>query len=531
MKFLLVGINSKFIHSNLAVHSLKNYVDENSDFGSCIEIKEYTINQRKEEILASIFKENPDYIGFSCYIWNWSMVRELLVEIPKLLPETEVFLGGPEVSYDDNVIFENFPGVSAVIVGEGEKTILELVEKYCIPENREPLSSIKGLKLPSGMTGYREVMSMDEVPFSYEKELFEHKIVYYESSRGCPFRCGYCLSSIDKDMRFRSLENVFKHLDIFLNSKVPQVKFIDRTFNSNHNHSTKIWQYIQEHDNGVTNFHFEIAADIMTDEEIDIISRMRPGLVQLEIGVQSTNEKTLREINRYVNTSHIKEVTSKLLKPHNAHVHLDLIAGLPFEDYESFKKSFDEVFNMNPHQLQLGFLKVLKGTVIESKIDEYEIKFLDTPPYEVLSTKWISYGDIIKLKKIEEVLEIYYNSAQFTNTLPVLMKEFESPFAFFDALACYFDENDYFVKTPARSRRYDILLEFSKKLYLWTNEEKNGEECSDERIEEIRDLLTLDYYLREKPKSKPDFVRRIPDLEFDYEHRDPITYNALILTK
>lgn len=524
MKFLLVGINSKFIHSNLAVHSLKHYVDDNSEYGNMVEVREYTINQRKEEILASIYKENPDYIGFSCYIWNWSMVREILMEIPKLLPNTEVFLGGPEVSYDRDDIFDKYPTIRAIIVGEGEKTFLEIIENYCIPNinGTANLENIRGLKLPTGYTKSQEIMSMDEVPFSYDRELFENKIIYYESSRGCPFRCSYCLSSIDKDMRFRSLDKVYEHLDVFLKDKVPQVKFIDRTFNANHQHSTSIWNYILEHDNGVTNFHFEIAADIMTDEEIEIISKMRPGLVQLEIGVQSTNEKTLREINRYVNTEHIREVTQKLLKPHNAHIHLDLIAGLPFEDYESFKNSFNEVFSMNPHQLQLGFLKVLKGTVIETKIDEYEIKFLDTPPYEVLSTKWIDYGSILKLKKIEEVLELYYNSSQFTNTLPYLMGAFDTPFDFFDALANYYEEHEYFIKSPARSKKYDILLDFGGQIYP----------CEDKYLckwEKIRELLTLDYYLREKPKSKPDFVKEVPEIEFDYEHRDPITYNARIL--
>lgn len=519
MKFLLVGINSKFIHSNPAVYSLKSYVTNEIDLipNADVEIAEYTINQRCEEILSDIFERRPDYIGFSCYIWNRSMVCELLDEIPKVLPGTEVFLGGPEVSFEKTDIFTQKPCVKAIMLGEGEETFRQLLTEYCIPKGEnESLRKIPGLLLPDGTTSERGILDMDDVPFFYDKDIFSNKIVYYESSRGCPFRCSYCLSSIDKDMRYRSLDKVFEHLDTFLKSEVPQVKFIDRTFNSNPKRALEIWKYILKNDNGVTNFHFEIAADIMTDEQIDVISRMRTGLIQLEIGVQSTNEKTLKSINRFVDTEHIKKVVGKLQAANNTHIHLDLIAGLPYENYESFQKSFNDVFDMRPNQLQLGFLKVLKGTMMAKQTEEYGIKHCSAPPYEVLSSRWISYEEILKLKRIEEVLELYYNSAQFVNSVDCLLKEFDTAFDFFDALAKYYVSKGYFIKSPARSRKYDILLEFT-------------EQINPQLKEKIRELLTLDYYLRENPKSKPDFVKEVPKMKFDYTRRNPLTNNATLM--
>lgn len=517
MKFLLVAINSKYIHSNPAVYSLKAYAG--ASYEEELVIKEYTINQRTEEILASIYEENPDYIGFSSYIWNWKTITELLSEIPKILPKVGVFLGGPEVCSKNEEIFERFSNVKALIIGEGEATFKEVVS-ICHDGNESRLKSVKGLLLADGFTGERESLDMDEVPFFYESESldgFENRILYYESSRGCPFRCSYCLSAIEKTTRLKDFDIVKKELDFFLRNKVRQVKFIDRTFNANHEHACSIWKYITENDNGVTNFHFEIAADIMTEEEIELISSMRPGLVQLEIGVQSTNEKALKAVNRYADMKHIKEVVEKLLQKHTAHIHLDLIAGLPYEDYESFKKSFNEVFLMHPDQLQLGFLKVLKGAPIEKEAEEFGIKYLSAPPYEVLETKWISYKELVILKKVEQMLETYYNSAQFTKALPFLLDKFDTPFDFFFSLSEYYLKKEYFSKSPARSKRYEILLEFAE------------EEFGNYVKEELRKELTVDYYLREKPKSKPDFVREIPmNIKFDYEHRNPITYNATI---
>lgn len=507
MKFLLVGINAKYIHSNPAIYSLRAYAGE--EYKDNIELAEYTINNRKEEILADIYGKSPDVIGFSCYIWNFRLVKELLEDISKVLPKAEVWLGGPEVSFDGPSLLEKYPAVKGIMTGEGEAAFKEVLAYYVrrtvnSGEDDDLLRSIKGLVLREGRTGEREPMDLDELPFLYDRlDDFQNKIIYYESSRGCPFRCSYCLSAIDKTVRLRSMDKVKRELQFFLDQKVPQVKFIDRTFNCNHEHALEIWHYIKENDNGFTNFHFEIAADIMTEEELNLLSAMRPGLVQLEIGVQSTNEITLREINRFVNTEHIAKVVEVLRQKENIHIHLDLIAGLPYEDYDSFVKSFNEVYAMKPEQLQLGFLKVLKGSPMEAKAGEYGIAYQTRTPYEVLSTRWLSYEQILRLKKVEEMVELYYNTNQFRHMLPILEKEFSGPFAMFEALAEYYEKMGYFVNAPARSSRYEVLLAFAC--------EKNGG-----RAELYKELLTFDFYLREKAKSRPSYA---PDQE---KYRDRI---------
>lgn len=495
MKFLLVGINAKYIHSNPAIYSLKAYAGE--EFAQNIELTEYTINNRKEEILADIFRRKPDVIGFSCYIWNFGMVQELLLELPKLLPGTDIWLGGPEVSFDGAKLLAKYPGVTGIMSGEGEQTFKELLVYYeGIIGN---MADIKGLILRNGATAQREPLDMDTLPFLYDDlSVFDNKIIYYESSRGCPFRCSYCLSAIDKNVRIRNFSTVKQELKFFLEHQVPQVKFIDRTFNCNHEHAMNVWKYIMENDNGVTNFHFEIAADIMTGEEIALLKQMRPGLVQLEIGVQSTYKPTLREINRFVNTAHIAKVVQELHESENIHIHLDLIAGLPFEDYETFAKSFDEVYRMEPEQLQLGFLKVLKGSPMEDRAEQYGIAYQSMPPYEVLYTKWLSYEDLLQLKQIEEMVELYYNSNQFRYTLRVLVTCFDGPFAMFEAMAAYYAEKGYFVQAPARGYRYQVMLDFACK----TDPDKE---------DLYRELLTYDYYLREKAKSRPDFAKNLDE--------------------
>ena len=497
MKFLLVGINAKYIHSNPAIYSLRAYAGE--EYKENIELAEYTINNRKEEILADIYGKKPDVIGFSCYIWNFRLVKELLEDISKVLPKAEIWLGGPEVSFDGPSLLEEYPAVKGIMTGEGEATFKEVLTYYVkrtvnSDEDDDLLRGIKGLVLREGRTGEREPLDLDELPFLYDRlDDFQNKIIYYESSRGCPFRCSYCLSAIDKTVRLRSMDKVKKELQFFLDQKVPQVKFIDRTFNCNHEHALEIWRYIKENDNGVTNFHFEIAADIMTEEELSLLSVMRPGLVQLEIGVQSTNEITLREINRFVNTGHIAKVVEVLRQKENIHIHLDLIAGLPYEDYDSFVKSFDEVYAMKPEQLQLGFLKILKGSPMEAKVGEYGIAYQERTPYEVLSTRWLSYEQVLRLKKVEEMVELYYNTNQFRHMLPILEQEFSGPFAMFEALAEYYDKMGYFVNAPARSSRYEVLLAFAC--------EKNHS-----RTELYKELLTFDFYLREKAKSRPTYA-------------------------
>jgi radical SAM superfamily enzyme YgiQ (UPF0313 family) len=555
MKILLAAINAKYIHSNPAVHILRAYAKE---WREQIEVMEYTINQQTQDILADIYKKKPDVIAFSCYIWNWKVVAALLSELPKVLPDVQIWLGGPEVTYDAPERLAQYPCLTGIMIGEGEETFAELAEYYCARDQKR-LTEIKGLCLPkSGYTGEREPLDMDRIPFIYEDlSAFEHKILYYETSRGCPFSCSYCLSSIDKKVRFRSLSLVKEELQFFLDHKVPQVKFVDRTFNCSHAHAISIWSYILEHDNGVTNFHFEISADLLNEEELSLLSRMRPGLVQLEIGVQSTNGNTIREIHRTMDLARLKGIVDRIHAMHNIHQHLDLIAGLPYENFESFVQSFNEVYAMRPDQLQMGFLKVLKGSYMETQLEQYELQYTAAPPYEVLSTKWLGYGEILCLKKVEQMVELYYNSNQFTHTLAVLEHVFESPFSMFDALGDYFENKNLFINKPARVYRYDVLLGFA----AWRDPD---------REELYRELLTFDLYLRENAKSRPAFAKDITPyrdelhrlepnrknhidifhypvwlagscesalrdvqkgiyyVSFDYDHRDPLSGNSVI---
>ena len=584
MKVLLAAINAKYIHSNLGIYSLKTYGEKMlKEWGLAeqaeISLAEYTINHQMEQILQDIYKRKPDVIGFSCYIWNISYVKVILADIKKVLPDVKIWAGGPEVSYHGEAFLKEEPAVDLVMMGEGEITFAHFLKALL---EGEDLKQVPGLMVRNADgtftdTGFRQVMDMSQIPFPYAfmdmKEL-EHRIIYYESSRGCPFSCAYCLSSIDKKLRFRSLDLVLPELEWFLQAKVPQVKFVDRTFNCKKSHAMAIWQYIRDHDNGVTNFHFEIAADLLDKDELDLLSTMRPGLVQLEIGVQSTNEKTLEAIRRKTDIEEIREITETINSWHNIHQHLDLIAGLPWEDLESFKKSFNDVYEMEPEQLQLGFLKVLKGSYMEELIPDCDLLYSAAPPYEVLCTKWLSYGDVLELKDIEEMTEVHYNSRQFTCTLKELEKEFDTPYEMFSFMAGYYNKNHLFGISHSRIARYEILWKIIQERL-----EKNGK-CEtqamaenvniSEKLELYRDLLMTDLYLRENVKSRPtfardlsgskDFVReffqkeeKTPEhlsgyegydsrqmakmahleplrdgtyLLFDYKKRDPLSYNA-----
>lgn len=496
MKVELVALNSKYIHSNPALYSLYSYaVKEHPEFADIIKITEYTINNRKEDILKGLYRERADVIAISCYIWNFSMVKELLYDIHTIMPDTWILLGGPEASYQTGEIYKEFPFIKAIMVGEGEVTFLKLMELIAFAgKYEEKLKDISGLSLKDLSTGERELADLSTVPFIYDDlTKFKNRIIYYESSRGCPYRCSYCMSSIDKTTRFRDVSLVKKELQYFLDHKVPQVKFVDRTFNCNHEHAYAIWQYIHENDNGVTNFHFEIAADILKEDELLLLNRMRPGLVQLEIGVQTTNEETLREIDRYMNISKLKEIVKRLKENRNIHIHLDLIAGLPREDYLSFVNSFNEVYMMQPHQLQLGFLKVLKGSKMYDMAEEYGLIYSKNAPYEVIRTDWISYEEILSLKEVEEMVEMYYNSCQYRHIIPLLVKESASPFAFYRELADYYLEKGYDVNTPSRIGKYMVLLEFAVMRHP-------------EREDLYKEALIFDLYLRENLKARPPFA-------------------------
>ena len=541
MKILLAACNAKYIHSNLAVYDLKAY---SSDYDEHVILREYTINQPKDEILKDIYSSGADVVCFSCYIWNISFVRELIRDLVKILPKTAFWAGGPEVSYDAEKFLTEMPEMTGVMVGEGEKTFHDLLEFYI--DGKDSLEEISGIAYRTGdkiiHNGWRELMDLSAIPFVYEHlEKFENRIIYYESSRGCPFSCSYCLSSIDKKLRFRDLELIKKELQFFLDHRVPQVKFVDRTFNCKHEHAMTIWKYILEHDNGVTNFHFEISADLLREEEMELMSQMRPGLIQLEIGVQSTNPETIRAIHRHMDLKKLEHCVNRVHSFRNIHQHLDLIAGLPYEDYDTFHQSFNDVYQMKPDQLQLGFLKVLKGSLMQKEAEVYGIVYKEKEPYEVLSTNWLTYGEVLKLKMVESMVEVYYNSGQFWHTLEYLVPFEKDAFTFYEKLGSFYEKKGYSEISHSRMRRYEILLEYLQ-------------EETDVPTEVAAQKMLYDLYLREKLKKRPVFapdqkqyetavwnyrknnqVSKTAHIEvfengtvilFDYEKRDPLSNNA-----
>lgn len=501
MKILLTAINAKYIHSNLAIYSLRACAGE---YKSQIELAEFTINNQKDYILEEIYKRKPDILCFSVYIWNLDYVESVAREFKKICPDTPVWVGGPEVSYEVEDFLTSHPEIDGVMIGEGEETFREVCGYYA---GNRGLDDIQGIAYRDNngirVTESRAIMDMSRIPFCYDTmEDFSNRIIYYESSRGCPFSCSYCLSSVDKSLRFRDTELVKKELLFFINQKVPQIKFVDRTFNCNHAHAMEIWRFIKEHDNGVTNFHFEISADLINEEELKLISDMRPGLIQLEIGVQSTNEVTIKEIHRTMKLERLKEVVRAIQSGANVHEHLDLIAGLPYEDYDSFARSFDEIYELKPNQLQLGFLKVLKGSFMYDHAKEYGIIYHDRPPYEVLSTKWISFDDVLRIKKVEEMLEVYYNSGQFEITMKLMDVLYDSAFDFFQRLGDFYEEKGYLAMSHSRIRRCEILLEFMQAEL----QAKAGERKQSDIVKMLEEALIFDLYYRENCKSRPGWA-------------------------
>ncbi|MCF0142302.1 MAG: DUF4080 domain-containing protein, partial [Parasporobacterium sp.] len=461
-----------------------------------VEIKEFTINQQREHILRDIYELRPDVTAFPCYIWNIEYVCAVAGELKKVRPDMKIWLGGPEVSYNAEEFMKAHCWADVIMRGEGEETFSELCRAkeaeypfikgltyraeghaYPGPKGNAPKAGnvLETMEKPAQPDAFktgqiistmdRKLLDMDRIPFPYNDENLPEnsRIIYYESSRGCPFSCSYCLSSEDKCLRYRSLEKVFDELQFFIDREVPQVKFVDRTFNVNRDRTRGIWEYLIAHDKGITNFHFEISADLLDEEELAIISRMRPGLIQLEIGVQSTNPETLRAIGRNMNLNKLKANVAAVKSFGNVHQHLDLIAGLPFEDIESFRKSFNDVYAMGPAQLQLGFLKVLKGTRMEKEFASYGGVCTEAPPYEVLKTDMLKFEDVLRLKKIEEMVELYANSGQYSRTLPLLMSRWEATaFDFFDRLGDYFSDHGLFSMAHSRLNKYSFILKFAE---------------------------------------------------------------------
>lgn len=533
MKILLTAINAKYIHSNLAVYSLQAYA---AAHGHKIERAEYTINNQLEDILEKIYCQKPDILLFSCYIWNVEYVKELVSEFHKLRPEVPIWVGGPEVSFETERFLKENPAITGIMMGEGERTLTELCEYFeqceqdaqSLSQNRdearnetagagmeyekksgaftelneEMLKKIDGISYRRSdgtvaIQPLRSLLPMDELPFCYANlKDFEHRIIYYESSRGCPFNCSYCLSSVDKKLRFRSLSLVYKELQFFIDAKVPQVKFVDRTFNCQHEHAMGIWKYIKEHDNGITNFHFEISADLLREDELELISDMRPGLIQLEIGVQSTNGDTIREIHRTMRLEEVYRAVNRVKAGKNIHQHLDLIAGLPFEDYQRFQQSFNDIYALHPQQLQLGFLKVLKGSYMYEHAQEYGLVYRSRPPYEVMASKWVSYDEMLEIRLVEEMLELHYNSGQFLTYLAVLEWKYDSTFQMFLDMGHFYREHGYLDCSHSRVRRTEIVQEFA-------------EIVDPERRDIYREALIFDLYKIEKSKSRPFWAKNV----------------------
>ena len=537
MKVIMTAINAKYIHSNLAVYSLQAYAKQP---GVELVIKEYTINQYTDYIVRDLYLQKGDMYVFSCYIWNIEQVLQVAGELKKVYPDVPIWAGGPEVSYDADKVLRECRYLTGVMIGEGEETFRELVAGKMLQE-------IKGIAYPEGddivFTAPREQINMDAVPFVYEDmTAFENKIIYYETSRGCPFSCSYCLSSVDKRVRFRSWKLVQKELQFFLDHKVKQVKFVDRTFNCNKQHANTIWKYLAEHDNGITNFHFEVSADLLGEAELEIFSAMRPGLIQLEIGVQSTYEPTIREIHRTMNLAQLSNMVSKVKALGNIHQHLDLIAGLPYETFDLFRQSFADVYAMKPDQLQLGFLKVLKGSHMYENQEMYGIICQSRAPYEVMATKWLDYEQIIQLKGIEEMVEVYYNSNQYQVSVSYLVQFYDNPFDFYKELAEYYVMRHLEDKNHSRLARYEYLRDFAL--------ERLGN-CLDREC--LDEALLYDLYLREDVKKRPDWAPKhtVHQKEFhrylkshgllgkahiepfkkklvlfDYSERSPLTHDA-----
>lgn len=526
MKILLIAVNAKYIHSNLAVYSLRAYAKA---YRNQIRIAEFTINNYADDILQAIYREKPDFIGFSCYIWNIGMIDRLCGELRKVLPEVKLWLGGPEVSYDAEDHLKTHKAIDGVMIGEGEETFLELLDYYIGGEST--LEQIKGIAYKKSasregchrekqvieagfrdpctetfkevtVTPLRRALDINILPFPYDNmEDFKNKIIYYETSRGCPYSCSYCLSSIDKKVRLRNISLVKEELAIFLKYKVPQVKFVDRTFNCSRDHALAIWRFIKENDNKVTNFHFEISADILGEEEIRLLGTMREGLVQLEIGVQSTNTETVKAIRRQMKFERLRLAAGEIHKGRNIHEHLDLIAGLPYEDMESFKNSFNEVYALRPDQFQLGFLKVLKGSAMHRESREWGIVYQSSPPYEVLYTRWLSYDDILVLKAVEDMVEIYYNSGQFEYAVRYMEHFFPTSFDLYKQLGGYYERKNLRGINSSRLKRYEILIGFMEEI-----RKTGGGGTCDINMEAFRSILVHDLYLRENLKSRPPFA-------------------------
>jgi radical SAM superfamily enzyme YgiQ (UPF0313 family) len=500
-KILLSAVNAKFIHSNLAVRYLKKYCENQIEE---IAIAEFSINDNFSSILKKLYGSEADIYGFSCYIWNISLILSLCSSLKKAKPEALIILGGPEVSYDPAKVLADNSFIDYVVIGEGEATLLDLLG--CITAGGSNQSSIPGIAFREGstiaVTDSRPLIpTLDVLPFPYDSfDGFENKIVYYETSRGCPFNCQYCLSSTIHGVRYLSMERLQQDIKSFVNAGIRQVKLVDRTFNCDIGRSVKIMEYIIKL-NANTNFHFEIAADLINEEFLETVKKAPEGMFQFEIGVQSTNSKTLSEIKRKTDFDKVSSNVARLVSYKNAHIHLDLIAGLPYEDMKSFAKSFNDVYALRPDMLQLGFLKLLKGSGLREGCAGYGIEHHDFPPYEVIKTDWLPFKELLVLKDIEHVLEQYYNSGRFRNTLDFLLQSVSTdPFVFYLRMSEFWNAEGHFNSSKSINELFTILKQFATDIFK--------ERLNSDRLSLLNEYLKLDWLLYSRSGSMPQVIER-----------------------
>ena len=496
MKILLTTLNSKFIHTCLSIRYLKSYC---KDKFPGIYIEEYTINQNTDYIAREIYKQSPDIVAFSSYIWNMTETLEIAEILKTVNPNIIIILGGPEVTYNGEEVLRDNSFIDYIIFGEGEETLKHLLSTI---EDKGDFKLVEGIiykeKEKICINAPRPlIQDLDSIssPFDDDIETFKNKIAYFESSRGCPFNCQFCLSSSIKGVRFFSLERAKSDLKKLIDIGVDQIKFVDRTFNAKKGYAMEIMNFIREQNTKGINFHFEVTAHLVDDEMLVFLENVEEGLFQFEVGVQSTNAQTLEAIDRTTDFEKLSRVVNRINSFKNIHLHLDLIAGLPYENYESFRNSFNDVYALNPHKLQLGFLKVLRGSGLWDKTDEYGFKFIDVAPYEILETAYISYGEISRLKDLEDMVEKYGNEWYFKNTIDYIIKHyFETPFDFFEGFASYWESKEYHKVSHSRRALYEKLYEFI------------AETLDIDKLL-VANLIKYDFLLNNKTATLPEFLR------------------------
>lgn len=510
MRILLTSVDSKFIHSNLALRYLEKIGKEASE-DVCL--YETTINEDVDYVLADLISYHPDLLVFSCYIWNISMIKQLISAFSKVFPDTLILCGGPEVAYDA----ENFLDSTAahgVMAGEGEAIFPNLLKTLRIAQNEgakkteerlKALEAVPGLYL-KGLdnkvkhTGKVDLIDMKEVPFPYDQKSLaglKNRIIYYEGQRGCPYECSYCLSSIDRHLRHKPVAMVCEELTVFLKAKVPLVKFVDRTFNVAEKWSFEVLSFIVNEtvtNNYQTSFHFEVGAATLSDRIIDLLNQSPKGLFQIEAGIQSTNPKVLQLIRRKDDPKQLTETLGRIIAGNNVHVHTDLIAGLPGQTLTSFKQSFNESLAMRPQMLQVGFLKVLKGSPLYQSRNELGIVYRDWPPYEVLKTAHMSFWDLHKVKKIDEITDKYYNSGKYPNSMKFLLDNLEDAWDLFIKMADYLSDYQKKKNRLHSDDYYRVILDLCKEM-----DDKNGAI--------LADLLRFDYILTNRKGHVPEWLR------------------------